>query len=75
MFKVGLISLALFVCLIGVTAVLDALHVVVFGPCIGPGGLTLYLALMLTSGLGVLLVSVGSVVWTVKRIRSRALHS
>lgn len=70
MLWLGLTSLAVCVVILVVSLILDALHLIVFGPCIGPGGIAVYLSVMLTAGVGVLLTSAGAVVWIAKRVRS-----
>jgi hypothetical protein len=70
MLRLGLISLAVGVVIFAVALILDVSHLIVFGPCIGPGGLAVYIGLILTFGLGILLTGIGAIVWIAKRIRS-----
>lgn len=49
--------------------IFDYLHVVVFGPCAGPGALAIYGILLLTFSLGAILMVIGSGTWLVQKMR------
>ena len=69
MLRFGVMCLALCLCTAALASILDHLHVVVFGPCAGPGAVAIYLSLLLTSGLGVIFTIAGAAAKAIARIR------
>ena len=69
MLRFGILCLALCLSTAGVASVLDHFHLVVFGPCAGPGAAALYLTLLLTAGLGILFTFVGAGAKLIARLR------
>lgn len=72
MLRFGLACLFLFLCTAGLASVLDHAHMVVFGPCADAGAAAIYIALMLTAGMGALFTVAGAVAALVRRIRQRS---
>jgi hypothetical protein len=69
MMRFGLVCLGLCLCTVALASVLDHTHLVVFGPCAGPGAAGIYILLFATSPLGVIFSALGASVWLVRKLR------
>jgi hypothetical protein len=70
MLRIGLVFLTLCLCPVALGAILNASHLVVSGPCAGPGAIAIYTGLIATGGLGILCTLLGSIFSIVRRIRT-----
>ena len=69
MLRFGLVCLALCVGTVGVGMLLDQLHLVVSGPCAGPGIVAIYLSILVTFGLGATFTLLGGAAKLIRRLR------
>ena len=69
MLRLGILLLTICGCMVVLALVLDHFHAVVFGPCAGPGAVTIYLILIVTSVLGVCCTSIGGILWLLLKLR------
>lgn len=70
MVRVGVSCFALCLGLVVLASILDHAHMIVFGPCAGPSEVIIYGALILSATAGLVLTSIGIIVWLIRKMRA-----
>jgi hypothetical protein len=69
MFRAAIVCFVLFLATVTIASILDHFHLVVFGPCAGPGETAIFGALFLSASLGVIFTLIGSGIWLARKLR------
>ncbi len=69
MFRAAIVCFAICLTTVATASILDHFHMVVFGPCAGPGETAIYGALLLSALLGVFFTLIGSGIWLARKLR------